>query len=476
MGLCRTEDVFAQLLSACRIIAVQRAGEGSRAFGIGEQVGVKFANGTNNGGGEFLPGEAVPGKKGPCSVIYVQCFQNIGVAVGNHGEGTAHAVQPAHAAVSAALHPNLFPEVAGAQIFENNRSRAVPGVARVKKVQSLAHVVDLGGQDQGFPVGQIGAQIKVCQSAAPFFICGQGLCQRGCKPFKRAALLCRGCQVEGKAFAVDNETAQPLHILQHGRPVRGGFFRKAAQKVQTAYARAQFFQPARAGKRSPQARCHNQVPGRNKPVFLSGFFLKHHAQKALLIIKTAFGQHFRHKREQLFRFVRCGFSGQDQAGHGLTRVGVGEKERVRIHAAGFSGNGHVQFHKIPPRGAHFQKGATEQGQQGQQIFGKRAQVKGGFRIDNTVCGQGMEQDRGLAVCPGKAIAGNGAVLSWQIRYRQAGDASQGFCAVRRGLPGAQGFSSGPHLFPLGLCHQRGQLFQAHVFFFFLLAGQVLVGP
>lgn len=61
-----------------------------------------------------------------------------------------------HAAVGPAPYPHLFPQIAGAQMLENDRSRTVPNVAFVKEIDAFAHVVHLRGQDQGFALRQVG--------------------------------------------------------------------------------------------------------------------------------------------------------------------------------------------------------------------------------------------------------------------------------------------------------------------------------
>ena len=90
------------------------------------------------------------------AVVDVERRQQVGVAVRHEGEAAGEAVEHAVAAIGAALHPDLVPQIAGAQIAARDDVAAVRLDAGAIEVGALADIVDLRRDHEAFGARGVG--------------------------------------------------------------------------------------------------------------------------------------------------------------------------------------------------------------------------------------------------------------------------------------------------------------------------------
>ena len=335
------------------------------------------------------------------------------------------------AAVGAALHAQLLPEVGRVQPAARDHGRALPFMAEVAQARALADVVHLRRDAEPLARRQ--------GLAAP----GVPLWRGGGQGLKEGAQL----RPEGghvgfvqrhvgdHAVAVDEAAA---HVLKYGTGLRFSRFALAdafAQEEEVADAAHLLTDPAGLGEVGAEARVDDRVSAGDEAAFGAGLLLQRQLQEAAGIVEVDVQQHIAQDVEHVLRLGEGALGAQHQPGAAFLAATHGGEQRAGADAASLAANALRQADVILVARAHLQQRGAEERQPGQHFTRQRTQVQPQVEVDDAVGEEVVRQQ--FDTLQLFLRQRDDAALTFEVLKPQQRDAGLGLRRVGRFLGQAQ---------------------------------------
>ena len=362
-------------------------------------------------------GEGVPG------------FLQIGVAIGEEGEGSRIEVVGREAAVGAALDAHFFPEEGGVQILFRDEEGAGGAGAGCRQRIGRADEVHLGGSGEQLHCGSMGfaGVLGLPCFGRSFRAPRQGFDEAFHRGAQGVEVFPVERDVHDSPGNVHDSRPGCFEVGENARPVGVDARGESAEEEELLEPVDPLGHPIGPVEPGEEPEIDEPVPGGDERGFRLGFLLQDDLPESFLVVEAGVGKDGIQETEKLVGFPDEGFAPDDEGCRCGSASPLRDEEVRGADAAGMFAHLLAHGDVVHLAGTRLEEGAPEEADVGEKFLAEPVQGKGEIEV-NDRAGRQIVEEQGRRA-ERTFLAGDPERFLRQVAERERWDGGEGFRAV-----------------------------------------------